>query len=102
MPQSSRSGEPCILMVAYHFAPENVSGTHRSLHFAKSLHEAGHRVLVLTVTLPHLRSTIPACVRSFHTRPASSACPTRGPSAVSTCLRSGDLIAMLRTTAPQE
>ena len=36
-----------ILFVAYHFAPENVSGTHRSLHFARALADAGHSVVVL-------------------------------------------------------
>ncbi len=36
-----------ILFVAYHFAPENVSGTHRSLHFARALADAGHEVWAL-------------------------------------------------------
>lgn len=39
-----------VLMVAAHFAPENVSGTHRPLHFARSLADAG--VAVDVVTLP--------------------------------------------------
>lgn len=35
-------------MVAYHFAPVNVSGTHRAIHFARALADAGHDVNVLT------------------------------------------------------
>jgi len=41
-----------ILFVAYHFAPENVSGTHRSLHFARALADAGHSVVVLAGPAP--------------------------------------------------
>ena len=36
------------LFVAFHFAPENVSGTHRSLHFARCLVDRGIYVRVLT------------------------------------------------------
>jgi len=50
-------GRRSVLVVAYHFAPENVSGTHRSLHFARSLHNAGFKVFVLTVPLHSLRQT---------------------------------------------
>lgn len=41
-----------ILFVAFHFAPENTSGTHRSLHFARALVDAGHSVTVLTGPRP--------------------------------------------------
>jgi hypothetical protein len=40
-----------ILIVAFHFAPENTSGTHRSLHFARGLIDAGVDVTVLTRSL---------------------------------------------------
>jgi hypothetical protein len=36
-----------VLIVSYHFAPANESGTHRAIHFARSLHDAGHDVQVL-------------------------------------------------------
>ncbi|UCF19796.1 MAG: glycosyltransferase [Gemmatimonadota bacterium] len=49
-----------ILMVAYHFAPDNASGTHRSLHFARALHEHGHDVHVVTAPLQALRTTDPS------------------------------------------
>ncbi len=41
-----------ILFVAYHFAPENTSGTHRSLHFARALVDAGHNVSVIAGPQP--------------------------------------------------
>jgi hypothetical protein len=41
-----------VLFVSYHFAPENLSGTHRSLHFARALKDAGHRVLVAAPPVP--------------------------------------------------
>lgn len=41
-----------ILFVAFHFAPENTSGTHRSLHFARALVDAGHEVTVLAGPRP--------------------------------------------------
>ncbi len=40
-----------VLIVAFHFAPENTSGTHRSLHFARGLTDAGVDVTVLTRSL---------------------------------------------------
>jgi len=52
-------GDGVILMVAYHFAPDNASGTHRSLHFARSLESAGHAVWVLTTSLDTLSSVDP-------------------------------------------
>ncbi|MCL7938373.1 MAG: glycosyltransferase [marine benthic group bacterium] len=44
------------LFVAFHFAPENVSGTHRSLHFARCLADRGFDVTVLTRSLSSLTS----------------------------------------------
>jgi hypothetical protein len=41
-----------ILFVAYYFAPENTSGTHRSLHFARALMDAGHEVFVIAGPQP--------------------------------------------------
>ena len=43
-----------ILFVAYHFAPENTSGTHRSLHFARALVDAlpGGSRLVVSSSMP--------------------------------------------------
>ncbi len=38
-----------ILMVAGHFAPESASGTHRSLHFARALRDAGFSTSVVTL-----------------------------------------------------
>jgi len=43
-----------ILIVAFHFAPESTSGTHRSLHFARGLVDAGVDVTVLTRSLASL------------------------------------------------
>jgi peptidoglycan/xylan/chitin deacetylase (PgdA/CDA1 family) len=61
IPRASRlDSEPVVLMVAYHFAPDNASGTHRSLHFARSLDLAGHTPCVLTTSLDALRSVDPA------------------------------------------
>jgi hypothetical protein len=45
-----------VLMVAYHFAPDNSSGTHRSVHFARNLQRAGHHVHVLTLPVEALSS----------------------------------------------
>ncbi len=44
------------LFVAFHFAPENVSGTHRSLHFARCLTDHGFEVTVLTRSLSSIAS----------------------------------------------
>jgi hypothetical protein len=44
------------LFVAFHFAPENVSGTHRSLHFARCLADEGFDVTVLTRSLSSITS----------------------------------------------
>lgn len=46
---------PGVLIIAGHFAPENVSGTHRSIHFARALHDAGWPVTVLTVPTDGLK-----------------------------------------------
>ncbi len=54
-----------ILMIAYHFAPDNASGTHRSLHFARALHERGHDVQVVTAPLEALRATDPSLNEIF-------------------------------------
>jgi len=56
---------PAVLLVAYHFAPENTSGTHRPLHFARALHEAGWDVHVLTVTRNHVDDIDPALESIF-------------------------------------
>ena len=55
-----------VLLIAAHFAPESTSGTHRSLHFARALKEAGFMVSVvtvnrdsLTVVDEHLNSVFP-------------------------------------------
>jgi hypothetical protein len=40
-----------VLVVAFHFAPERASGTHRLLHFARGLVEGGIDVTVLTRSL---------------------------------------------------
>ena len=49
-----------VLMVTAHFAPQNVSGTHRPLHFARSLVDAGFEVDVVTITEDRIRSFDPA------------------------------------------
>ena len=54
-----------ILFVAYHFAPENVSGTHRSLHFARALADAGHSVVVLAGPEPSEDRVDPELSRVF-------------------------------------
>lgn len=54
-----------ILFVAYHFAPENVSGTHRSLHFARALADAGHSVVVLAGPEPAPGRVDPELSRVF-------------------------------------
>jgi hypothetical protein len=36
------------LVVAFYFAPENTSGTHRSLHFARRLVDEGIEVTLLS------------------------------------------------------
>lgn len=54
-----------ILFVAYHFAPENVSGTHRSLHFARALADAGHSVVVLAGPEPAPDRVDPELSRVF-------------------------------------
>jgi len=54
-----------ILFVAYHFAPENVSGTHRSLHFARALVDAGHSVSVLAGPPPSAARSDPGLQRVF-------------------------------------
>lgn len=38
------------LLISYHFAPVNVSATHRAIHFARALSDRGHQVDVLTGT----------------------------------------------------
>jgi len=48
---------PTILMLVYHFAPDNSSGTHRSLHFARALVDAGFDVRVVTAALEDLEKT---------------------------------------------
>ncbi len=58
-------GWATVLMVAYHFAPDTASGTHRSLHFARALHEAGFRVLVLTRSLDSLELPDPSLTEVF-------------------------------------
>jgi len=54
-----------ILFVAYHFAPENVSGTHRSLHFARALVDAGHEVSVLAGPEPSADRSDAGLLRVF-------------------------------------
>lgn len=53
------------LLVAFHFAPENTSGTHRSLHFARGLADAGVDVTVLTRSFASLREVDPALSEVF-------------------------------------
>jgi hypothetical protein len=53
------------LLVAFHFAPENTSGTHRSLHFARGLADAGVDVTVLTRSLDSLGAIDPALSEVF-------------------------------------
>ena len=60
-----KTAGPTILVVAYHFAPENVSGTHRSLHFARSLYDAGDDVQVLTVPVDQARASDASLNRVF-------------------------------------
>lgn len=55
--EPERVAQPCILFVAYHFAPDNAAGTHRSLHFARSLHDKGYRVHVIAAPRDHARTT---------------------------------------------
>lgn len=40
---------PTVLLIAYHFAPSGAVGAHRSLHFARSLHNAGYDVRIITI-----------------------------------------------------
>lgn len=40
---------PTVLLIAYHFAPSSAVGAHRSLHFARGLHNAGYDVRVVTI-----------------------------------------------------
>jgi len=47
------------LVVAFHFAPENTSGTHRSLHFARRLVDEGIEVTVLSRSLAALSEIDP-------------------------------------------
>jgi Glycosyl transferase 4-like domain len=54
-----------ILFVAYHFAPENTSGTHRSLHFARALMDAGHDVTVIAGPQPPASRSDPGLERVF-------------------------------------
>lgn len=54
-----------VLFVAYHFAPENTSGTHRSLHFARALVDAGHDVSVITAPVPPESRSDPELERIF-------------------------------------
>jgi hypothetical protein len=49
---SSSAPPPSVLFVAYHFAPESTSGTHRGLHFARALEDAGYHVHVVTAREP--------------------------------------------------
>ncbi|UCF67183.1 MAG: glycosyltransferase [Acidobacteriota bacterium] len=49
-----------VLMVAYHFAPEVTSATHRAIHFARALHDEGFGVRVLAASLESLRLTDPS------------------------------------------
>jgi hypothetical protein len=53
------------LLVAFHFAPENTSGTHRSLHFARGLADVGMDVTVLTRSLDSLGEVDPALSEVF-------------------------------------
>jgi len=46
-PSKDGASVESVLFVAFHFAPENTSGTHRALHFARALEDNGHRVWVL-------------------------------------------------------
>ena len=54
-----------VLVVAFHFAPENTSGTHRSLHFARRLVDEGIDVTVLTRSLESLSAYDPALTEVF-------------------------------------
>jgi hypothetical protein len=54
-----------VLIVAYHFAPENTSGTHRPLHFARALLDAGWDVHVLTVAREAIADVDPTLERVF-------------------------------------
>lgn len=54
-----------ILFVAYHFAPESASGTHRSLHFARALVDAGHSVSVVTGPEPPAERSDPGLSQIF-------------------------------------
>lgn len=67
------------LFVAFHFAPENVSGTHRSLHFARCLADEGYDVSVLTRSSDSITSVdetlvdvFPWTDRVFRVAPAST------------------------------
>jgi len=53
------------LVVAFHFAPENTSGTHRSLHFARRLVDEGVEVTVLSRSLASLSETDPTLNEVF-------------------------------------
>jgi len=63
------SAEPAagasVLFVAFHFAPENTSGTHRPLHFARALEDAGYRVWVISGPTGAMRYTDPALSQVF-------------------------------------
>ena len=53
------------LVVAFHFAPENTSGTHRSLHFARRLVDEGVEVTVLSRSLASLSGIDPTLEEVF-------------------------------------
>ena len=53
------------LVVAFHFAPENTSGTHRSLHFARRLVDEGIEVTVLSRSLASLSEIDPTLDEVF-------------------------------------
>ena len=54
-----------ILFVAYHFAPESSSGTHRGLHFARALMDAGHGVSVIAGPEPPVARSDPSLNQVF-------------------------------------
>jgi len=62
---AQRTAGASVLFVAFHFAPENTSGTHRPLHFARALEDRGYRVWVISGPISAMRYTDPALSEVF-------------------------------------
>lgn len=64
-PHSAVGTTKRALVVAFHFAPESASGTHRLLHFARGLAEDGIDVTVLTRSLESFKKVDESLTDTF-------------------------------------